>query len=209
MTHKSSSKPEIHVVASIITSTLTRNQLYGHEPLLQEEKELIWKSWVLIPFTITKITHVFSGPFPDINTNVARVESQKRQFRKDQSLFDLIQISRVGPTYNQNMLLVALHFWEVLMDTFQLRYGMLTPTIFLVASITGLRPTGEVFDPFVDIDDIIGFNSKRASFTNIITDHFDEATTEVSDEDNVTFLSLWNEGTKQHNELYSTCNTSS
>lgn len=61
------------MVASIITPTLTGNQLYVPEPLLQEEKAVIWKSQVLIPFTICEITHAFSGPFPDINTNMAKV----------------------------------------------------------------------------------------------------------------------------------------
>lgn len=47
-----------------------------------------------------------------------KVESQKGQFWKDQGLLDLIQISRVGPTYNQNMFLVALHILEGSMNTF-------------------------------------------------------------------------------------------
>lgn len=68
---------------------------------------------------------------------------------------------------------------------------MLTPTLFDVAAITGIRQTGEVFDHFVDTNDTIWFNSKWASFTNFIVDYFDEATTEVSDEEHVAFLSLW------------------
>lgn len=68
---------------------------------------------------------------------------------------------------------------------------MITPTLFNVAYITSLQPTGEVFDVFVEIDDNIGFNSKRASFTNFIADHFDKVTKEVSDEEHVAFLSLW------------------
>lgn len=44
---------------------------------------------------------------------------------------------------------------------------MLTLKFFDVAAITDLRPTGEVFNPLVDMDDIIGFNSKRASFTKV------------------------------------------
>lgn len=36
-------------------------------------KTLIWKSQVLIPFTIADITYAFAGPFPDCNINVARI----------------------------------------------------------------------------------------------------------------------------------------
>ncbi|KAI5389673.1 hypothetical protein KIW84_075101 [Lathyrus oleraceus] len=73
MARKSSSKPEILVVASITTPTLIGNQLYVPEPPLQEEKSLICKSQVLIPFIIAEITHAFSDPFSDVNTNVARI----------------------------------------------------------------------------------------------------------------------------------------
>lgn len=89
------------------------------------------------------------------------------------------------------MLLPSLHFWEGSTNTFQLCRGMVMPILFYITAITGLRLTGEVFDPFFNSGDIIGFNSKRASFTNFIADHFDEATTEVSDEEHVAFLSLW------------------
>lgn len=75
-----------------------------------------------------------------------------------------------------------------------LRYRGKFNCCFLFANsttITGLRSTGEVFDPFVKTDGIIGFNSKQVSFTNFIIDHFDEATTEVSYEEDMVFLSLW------------------
>ena len=89
------------------------------------------------------------------------------------------------------MLLVSLHFWEGSTNTIQLRCVMLMPTLFDIDVITDLRPTGEVFDHIFDTYDIIGLNSKWTSFTNFIADHFDEATTEVSDEEHVAFLSLW------------------
>lgn len=63
---------EIPLVASITRFILAGNKLYVPEPPLQEEKILIWKSQVLIPFTISDIMHAFSGPFPDLNMNVAK-----------------------------------------------------------------------------------------------------------------------------------------
>lgn len=67
-----------------------------------------------------------------------KVESKKWQIWKDQGLFDLIQLSKVGYAYSQNMLCDALHFWEGLTNTFQLSCGMITPTLFDVAVITSL-----------------------------------------------------------------------
>lgn len=64
------------------------------------------------------------------------------------------------------------------------------PNIIRCSWQTSLRPIGKMFYPFVDTSDIIGFNSKRVSFTNFIVDHFDEATNEVSDEEHMAFLSL-------------------
>lgn len=73
MISKSTSNQNVPLVASISTPTLTGNQLHIHEPPFQEEKTLIQKSEVLIPFTSSDITHAFFGPFPDLNTNVARI----------------------------------------------------------------------------------------------------------------------------------------
>lgn len=97
----------------------------------------------------------------------------------------------VGPSYSQNMLLAALHFWEDSTNTLQLRCGMTTPTFLDVIAITGLWPTGKVFNPSIQNEDNIGFNSKRVSFTNFIIDYFDETTNEVYDEEHIAFLSLW------------------
>lgn len=65
------------------------------------------------------------------------------------------------------------------------------PMLFYVAAITGLRPTSEVFGPYIQKKDKISFNSKRSSFTNFIVDQFDEATKEVFDKEHIAFLSLW------------------
>lgn len=77
------------MVASIITLSLTRNQLYVLEPPLQEEKVLTWKLHVLIPFIISRITHVFSGPFLDINTNVAKPSEIFPCYHRTKTLEDM------------------------------------------------------------------------------------------------------------------------
>lgn len=120
-----------------------------------------------------------------------KVEYKKGQVWKDQGLFDLIKLSKAGHVYNHDMFLVSLHFWEGSTNTFQLQRGMITLTLLDAASITALRPTGEVFNPFIQNDDNIGFNSKRVSITNFIADHFNETTNEVLDKEHIVFLFLW------------------
>lgn len=44
------------------------------------------------------------------------------------------------------MLFVAILYWEGSMNTFHLRYGMVTTTLFDITSITSLQPTGETFN---------------------------------------------------------------
>jgi len=80
-----------------------------------------------------------------------KVETKRGRFWKDIGIFDLIQLSREGPRYHNEMLIVALHFWNISTNSLHLKYGMLTPTLLDVATITGLKPIGETFD--LDEDD--------------------------------------------------------
>lgn len=97
----------------------------------------------------------------------------------------------VGPPYYQNMLVAALYFWESSTNTFQLPCGMVTPTLFDIAAITGLRPTDDNLEPNGRDEDTINFNTKRASFGKYIKTHQKNNTVEVSDKENFTFLALW------------------
>jgi hypothetical protein len=54
-----------------------------------------------------------------------KVEAKRGRFWKDIGIFDLIQLSREGPRYHNEMLIAALH----------LKCGMLTPTLLDVAAI--------------------------------------------------------------------------
>lgn len=56
------------------------------------------------------------------------------------------------------MFVAPLYFWEGTTNTFQFPCGMITPTLFDVEAIIGLRPTGGVFDPTVWDEDIINFD---------------------------------------------------
>lgn len=87
------------------------------------------------------------------------------------------------------MLLASLYFWENSTNTFQLPYGMLTPTLFDVAPITGLSPLGEVFEPILSTENTFLFG--RACLLNYIEDHHNKDSVEVSDKEHIAFLTLW------------------
>lgn len=67
-----------------------------------------------------------------------KVESKKAQLWKKQGIFDLMQLSRVGPTYSSYMLISILQFQQSSTNKFQLCYGIITPTLLDVAASTGL-----------------------------------------------------------------------
>ena len=87
------------------------------------------------------------------------------------------------------MLLASIYFWEGSTNTFHLPCGMLTPTLFDVAAITGLSPLGETFDPTLATTN--AFDFKRAGVQNYIEDHCGPDSEEVSDEEHIAFLTLW------------------
>lgn len=111
--------------------------------------------------------------------------------RKKKGIHDLLMLSKEGIPQDLELLMAFLYFWKGATNTFQFPCGMLTPTLFDVTAIIGLRPTREIFDPNECDEDAIGFNNSRASFKNFITDYHDTKTTLVSDKEHVAFLELW------------------
>ncbi|XP_058755341.1 uncharacterized protein LOC131628527 [Vicia villosa] len=89
------------------------------------------------------------------------------------------------------MLVASVHFWDASHNTFHLPCGMVTPTLFYIAAITGLRPTGETFDPNVMDTDTINFSEAIVTYTAFIQQYHDENNEVVSDEEHIAFLALW------------------
>ncbi|KAK2421825.1 serine/threonine-protein phosphatase 7 long form protein [Trifolium repens] len=119
-----------------------------------------------------------------------KVEKQYATFWKESGIFDLIQLSREGPKYNAEMLIAALHFWENSTNTFHLKAGMMTPTLFDVAAITGLRPTGPTFDPkYTTVNH--QFDFKVLSLSGFLKNHHDLSSDDVSPEEHIAFLTYW------------------
>jgi len=103
------------------------------------------------PYDLSYIDTMFFRSAPKVDkenyTNWPnKVEKKKGDFWKNLGIFDLIQLSRYGPRYQQHMLLVTLHFWNASTSSLHLKCGMLTPTMLDVAAITRLKITGEFFD---------------------------------------------------------------
>ncbi|KAH1214822.1 hypothetical protein GmHk_13G036099 [Glycine max] len=119
-----------------------------------------------------------------------RVEQAYEDFWKTYGIFDLIQFSRSGPEYRPEMLIAAMHFFESSTNTFQFKCGMMTPTLLDVAALTGLRPSGETYDPTKSSDNI-KLVYKENTFSKYIAEHKGSVEEEVSDEEHVAFLTLW------------------
>ena len=70
---------------------------------------------------------------------------------------------------------------------------MITPTLLDIATITGLRPTGEVFDCEAVAPISLRFDigdSRKPTYNNFI-DHHATSAGPVTDEEHVAFLTLW------------------
>lgn len=87
------------------------------------------------------------------------------------------------------MLLASMYFWKGLTNTFQLPCGMLMPTLFNMAAITGLSSSGDTFDPTLPTKTTFLFG--HASLQNYIEDHHDKDSVEVFGEEHISFLTLW------------------
>ncbi|GAU46448.1 hypothetical protein TSUD_402150 [Trifolium subterraneum] len=118
-----------------------------------------------------------------------RVQRDYESLWKDFGLFDFIQLSRIGLKYQQEMIIAALHFFESSTITFQFECGMMTPTLFDIAAITGLPPTGDTYDPTL-ADSKIELKINAKSYTKYIEEQNKQVGV-VSDSEHVAFLVLW------------------
>ncbi|WJX53648.1 hypothetical protein P8452_39620 [Trifolium repens] len=119
-----------------------------------------------------------------------RVQVGYGDFWKDSGIFELLKLSRVGPKYHQEMLVTALHFFESSTNTFHFECGMMTPTLFDVAAITGFSPLGETYD-LTKTGTSIEFAPKEKTFQKYIQENHAVGEEEVFDVEHVTFLTLW------------------
>ena len=88
------------------------------------------------------------------------------------------------------MLMDPLYFWDSTYNYSHLSCEMITPTFFDVASITGLPPTRETFDPYQQEENTIDFKVKNVAFTKYISLYHAQGD-EVSDVEHIAFLARW------------------
>ncbi|XP_050916401.1 uncharacterized protein LOC127131528 [Lathyrus oleraceus] len=122
-----------------------------------------------------------------------RLESEKIDHWKRTSIYTLLQIARCGPPQSYGMLLATLQFLESSTNSFHTKCGMITPTLLDIASITGLKPIGEVFDCEAVAPISLRFDvsdSCKPTYNNFI-DHHATSASPVIDEEHVAFLILW------------------
>ena len=96
------------------------------------------------------------------------MEQAQDQIWKYMGIYALIMLSKTGLAYCPLMLVASQYFWDITHFTFHLPCGMVTPTLFNIAAITGLRPTGDYFDP-EDLSEVpIGFSATKPPYTVFI-----------------------------------------
>ncbi|PNX90588.1 hypothetical protein L195_g046713, partial [Trifolium pratense] len=183
---------------------------YVPEPQGDKTAKEIWNNQVLIPFSVAEISHAFGGPIPDRNVSnkenffrtepylrvanyipwLNRVEKAYGDFWKEYGIFDFIQLSRMSLEYQPELLIAALHFFEKSSKTFQFKYGMMTPTLFDVAAITGLKPTRDTYNP-TNSSKNISLSITKYTYSKYIEEQRGKDGDEVSEAEHVAFLTLW------------------
>lgn len=140
-------------------------------------------------FRVFRATPTFKDP-TDYSNWLNNIEKQKSQAWKDIGIYDLIMLSKLDLDYSNPMLVSSLYFWDITHYTFHLPCGMVTPTLFDMAAITGLKPTGYTYDPDVDSIYTIAFSTTRATYSTHISHYHDKDTEIVSDVEHIAFLAL-------------------
>lgn len=121
-----------------------------------------------------------------------KIQAKKAAIWEEQNIFNLIQLSRYGPKYDILLILAALHFWDSTTHSLHLKCGMLSPTLFDVAAIIGLKPLGDTFNPKQTSNTYgFDFDLAEANFNPYISAHHITTTEEVSDLEYLAFLTLW------------------
>lgn len=105
---------------------------------------------------------------------------------EEQWIYDLIQLYKVGLICNLVMLLTAMCFWEISTNTFQVPFWMVTPTLLDLATIVGLWPSEEDYEPSADTD----FKFSNHSYNTYIGEH--QGSGDITDAPkHISFFTYW------------------
>lgn len=78
-------------------------------------------------------------------------------------IYNMIQLSKIGPGYSQNMLVASLYFWDTTHNTFYFPCRMMTPTLFDIVAMADIQLTRDAFDPKKMNEDTINFDAHKAT----------------------------------------------
>lgn len=67
----------------------------------------------------------------------------------------------------------------------------MTPTLFYIAAIVGLKPIGKTYDPNFMAEYTIEFDTSEAAFTTHIEHCHNKESDEISNQEHISFLALW------------------
>nr|GLL36383.1 uncharacterized protein LOC109181101 [Ipomoea trifida] len=138
-----SSSPSDYILGPCADADESPSKLASRYPLHEGGEQLLLHS--LKPDLFNK-----DRPFrlwPVVNANwvnwVNRVEKEKWQLWKSIGIYDAIQLSKVEIPKDKNLLYAALCFWSGSHNAFHFRFGMMSPTVIDIVSLTGFRPHGD------------------------------------------------------------------
>lgn len=116
-------------------------------PLQKEKQILAFGNQIRVDY-LDKFSKNFRSEPPEsklYTTWLARVKSAKHKQRKTLGIYDLIELSEYNLGYNFAQLMASFHIWHLDSNSFHVPFGMITPTLFNIAAITGLKPIGIMY----------------------------------------------------------------
>ena len=122
---------------------------------------------------------------------VCRIEVHKAESWKKIGIFDLIQLTKRQMPYNMGLLTSSFFFWDVNTNSFHTRYGMISPTLYDMAFLTGLPPTGETYLPdMIPTVSISGIDLSNKTYSAFVKRNMGTGDS-VSEGEHVAFLMYW------------------
>ncbi|KAK4715256.1 hypothetical protein R3W88_013594 [Solanum pinnatisectum] len=120
---------------------------------------------------------------------VDRMEKVKGETWRTADIYDTIQLSKVNIPCDPDLLYAALCFWSTSGNAFHFNFGMMSPTVFDISALTGIRPHGEAISSVLDIQ-----SPKREKSKKIYYEKFIKVNTQredITEEEHLAFLNMW------------------
>ncbi|KAH0643400.1 hypothetical protein KY289_034374 [Solanum tuberosum] len=99
---------------------------------------------------------------------VNRMEKVKGDTWRTADIYDTIQLSKVNIPCDPDLLYAALCCWSTSGNAFHFNFGMMSPTVFDISALTGIRPHGEAISSVLDIQSPKREKSKKLYYEKFI-----------------------------------------